>query len=150
VTIGQVGTGTQGGLFFEEPEVARFEIVAESVGGFTIPDPASHINDRHIEGVFMPGFLSGSHPVILFHTSHTGRPTFGVQLNQRPVAQHTLEDASHHSWHEIIPSTALPSAGPNELTFFVSGGGSVTFSNVILLYKSNQLTVKKPLVFTQG
>jgi hypothetical protein len=36
----------------------------------------------------------------------------------------------------------------NELVFGVSGDGAVTFGDVVILYTSNELTVKVPMVLS--
>jgi hypothetical protein len=128
-------------LFYQEAEVARFIPIAESAGGFTIPDPESGINDRHIQDIQAPGLLDGSRPVIFLRTTHTGTPSMSVRLNQTQLIQQTLSDSGPHSWHEIVPANALK-PNDNELTFFATDG-SVRFSDVVIFYTSNQLTVEK-------
>ena len=145
----QLVTGQLGALFFEETEVARYVAVPDTAGGFTVPDPVSQSSDRHFQKIHAPGLLSGSLPVILFRTRHTARPRFSVRLNSTMLTQHTFADEGPHSWHEIIPGIALK-LQDNELTFAVSGQGTVVFSDVVILYKANELTVKKPLVLLQS
>jgi hypothetical protein len=123
--------------------------VVDTAGGFTVPDPASQLNDRHIQQIHAPGLLGGSLPVILFRTTHTGRPRFSVRLNSTTLTQHTFTGDGPDTWHEIVPGGALKPQD-NELTFGVSGQGTVTFSDVVILYKSNELTVKKPLVLSMS
>lgn len=151
MSIIHAGTGPVGQLFFEEPEVARYIALVGTAGGFQLPDPASGQNDRHIEGIQAPGLLSGSAPVVFFRTRHTKRPRFSVRLNATRLTQYTFvaADPAERSWHEIIPAGALKPQD-NELTFSVSGQGTVVFGDVVILYTSNELTVRKPLVFTQG
>ncbi len=134
-------------LFFEEPEVARYVTLAESAGGFTIPDPAAELplSDRHFQDIDAPGLINGSLPVIFFRTAHTGTPSFSVRLNSTGLTQFTFTGAGPHSWHEIIPAGALKPED-NGLTFVVSGEGTVRFGDVVILYKSNKLTVKRPPV----
>jgi len=134
-------------LVFEEPEVARYVTVTGSAGGFTIPDPASLLNDRHIQGIHAPGLINGSLPVVFFRTRHTGTPRFSVRLNSTQLTEHTFADEGPHSWHEIIPAGALKPQD-NELTLFATGDGAVTFSDVVILYTSNKLMVKKPPVLS--
>ena len=143
----QLVTGQHGGVFFEEPEVARYVAVADTAGGFTVPDAATQQSDRHFQKIHAPGLLSGSLPVILFRTRHTGRPRFSVRLNSTVLTQHAFADDVLRSWHEIVPGSALKPLD-NELTFAVSGQGTITFSDVVIFYTSNELTVKKPLVLT--
>ena len=38
----------------------------------------------------------------------------------------------------------------NEMTIDGRGQGTVDFGDVVILYTSNELPVRKPLVFTQG
>lgn len=139
------GIDVLGGLFFEEPEVARFLTIPESAGGFTIPDPTFPINDRHIPGIHAPGLIPGSRSVIFFRTRNTGTPAFAVRLNSTPLTQHSFNDAGPKSWHEIVPPGALKPQD-NELTLFVQGEGAVNFSDIVILYTSNQLTVRRPIV----
>lgn len=142
-------TGPQGGLFFDEPEVARYIALPRTADGFQLPD-ASGINDRHFQEIHAPGLLSGSVPVIFFRTRHTGKPHISVRLNSTPLTQYTFvgDDPPERSWHEIIPAGALKPRD-NELTFNISGSGTVIFGDVVILYTSNELTVKKPVVVSQ-
>ena len=74
-----------------------------------------------------------------------------VRLNQTRLTQHTFadEDTAPRSWHEIVPAGALRPTG-NELTFAASSDdprkNSVIFSDVVILYTSNRLTVTRPRV----
>ena len=135
------------GSLFEEPEVARYVAVGESAGGFTIPDPAAPLplGDRHIRDIHAPGLTNGSRPVIFFRTTHTGNPAFSVRLNATRLTRHTFStaDSAPRCWHEIVPAGALRPDN-NELTLTVSGDGHVTFSDIVILYTSNKLTVKRP------
>ena len=144
-------------LFFEEAEVARYIVLPESAGGFTLPDPQSQINDLHVQ-IGAPGLLDDSLPVVFFRTTHTGSPSMAVLLNDRQLTLHTFGDADGgpRSWHELVPAGLLR-ADLNELTFAVGnegapGADTVTFSDVLVLYVSKELTVKKrrrPPVATQ-
>jgi hypothetical protein len=139
------GIDVVSGLFFEEPEVARYIVLPESAGGISIPDPTFPISDRHIPGIQAPGLVQGSRAVIFFRTRHTKTPAFSVRLNTTPLTQHTFGESGPNSWHEIIPPGALKPQD-NELTLFVQGDGAVTFSDIVILYTSNQLTVRRPRV----
>jgi hypothetical protein len=147
-------TGPLGEVFFEEPEVARYIALVGTAGGFQLPEPASKESHRHIQQIHAPGLLNGSAPVIFFRTRHTGRPRFTVRLNATNLTQYTFAaaDPPERSWHEIIPAGALKPQD-NELAFNVQISGqtdTVTFGDVVILYTSNELTVRKPLVLTQG
>ena len=144
-------TGPAGELFIEEPEVARYLAIGGTGGGFQLPDPASGSSDRHIQQIHAPGLLSSRAPLIFFRTRHTGRPRFSVRLNATHLTQYTFvnPDPPERTWHEIIPTGALK-VQDNELIFSVSGDGAVIFGDVVIMYTSNELTVRKPLVFTQG
>jgi hypothetical protein len=133
-----------GGLF-EETQVARYVTLAGSGAGFTVPDSTAPLpsTDHHIQDIHAPGLVNGSLPVIFFRTSHAGSPSFSVRLNSAVLTQHTLSDSGPHNWHEIIPAGALKSAA-NELTLAVTGDGSVRFSDILILYTSNKLTVRRP------
>jgi hypothetical protein len=137
-----------GGFFSDEPEVARMVTVDESASGFTIPDPGAGSSDHHVQGIHAPGLINGSRAVMFFRTTHTQRPSFSVRLNSTQVMQQTLSDGGPHSWHRIMPAVALMTEN-NELAFAVTGDGAVTFFDVVILYRSNKLTVKRPVVLTQ-
>jgi hypothetical protein len=88
--------------------------------------------------------------VIFYRTRHTGKPHISVRLNSTPLTQYTFvgDDPPERCWHEIIPAGALLPRD-NELTFNISGAGTVIFGDVVILYTSNELTVKKPVVVSQ-
>lgn len=139
--------GTVADFFFDEPEVARYVTVAETLGGITIPDPESGINDRHFTHLGAPGLLNGSIPIFFFRTKHTGRPRYSIRLNSTTLIIHTFADDSPQSWHIFIPPGALRTQF-NELVLNVSGDGNVIFSDVAILYRSNELTVRRPIVLS--
>ncbi len=142
------GTRTPGN---EVTRVARYIVLAETTGGFTIPDPGAGLplSDHHFPGIKAPGVVSGIHAVIFYRTSHAGKPAFSVRLNNTRLTQHTFTEDGPRSWHEIIVPNALR-AEANELTFAVSGDGSVTFSDVVILYTSDKLTIVKEPVLDPG
>ncbi len=138
-------------FFFDEPEVARYVTIAETLGGVLIPDPANDfpLSDRHFRDIHAPGLINGSIPIILFRTRHTGEPTYSIRLNATHLIVHDCaNEERHHSWHIFIPPGVLKTQF-NELVLNVSGEGDVTFSDVAILYKSNQLTVRRPPVASQ-
>jgi hypothetical protein len=150
MSIVHARTGPLGEVFFEEPEVARFIAVPGTGGGFPLPDSSGQ-SDRHIQQIHAPGVLGRSPAVIFFRTRHTKLPRISIRLNSTPLTQYTFVDADppERSWHEIVPGGALK-LQDNELIFSVSGQGTVTFGDVVILYTSNELTVRKPLVLTQS
>jgi hypothetical protein len=135
-------------FFNEETRVARFIVLAESAGGFSVPHSGG-INDRHFLDINAPGVVPQSFSVIFLQTVHSGRPSFSVRLNTAPLTHHTFTDDGPHSFHEIVPAGALKAEG-NELVFAVTvtGEGSVRFSDVVILYTSSELTVKTPPVLS--
>jgi len=132
----------------EETRVARYIVLAESAGGFPVPQP-SGISDRHFLDINAPGVIAQSFPVIFFRTTNTGTPTFSVRLNQHSLTQFTFTDAGPKSWHEIVPAGGLLAVG-NELIFAVNGDGSVRFGDVVILYTSSETTIKTEPVFDPG
>jgi hypothetical protein len=72
-----------------------------------------------------------------------------VRLNGTALTQYTFASADppERSWHETIPTLALR-LQDNELTFNVSGDGTVTFGDVVIMYTSNEVDVRKPSVFS--
>jgi len=149
ITTG-ISTGT---LVIEQTMVTRYLALAETAHGFTVPDPALPLSDRHFQPVEFPGVIEAA-AVILFRTRHTGRPTFTVRINDARLTQYTFRDGdpAERSWHEII-SARVPGGSTlrpqnNELIFGVSGDGAVTFGDVVILYTSNELTVKVPIVIS--
>jgi hypothetical protein len=140
-------------LVFEETRVARYLALAETAGGFTIPDPANPISDRHFHPIEFPGLIESA-SVIFYRTRHTGRPRFSVRINQASLTQYAFTDSDppERCWHEIIPARGPEGSTlrvqNNELVFGVGGDGAVTFGDVVILYTSNELTVKIPIVLT--
>jgi hypothetical protein len=136
-------------FFNEVTRVARFVTVAGS--GFTIPDPNAPlpVSDRHIQDIDAPGVVGNTFAVIFYRTDHTGSPTFTVRLNTTRLTAHAFGHPGPDSWHEVIPPGVLK-AEDNELTLAVSGEGSVTFSDIVILYTSDQVKVKEEPVLTQG
>ena len=134
-------------FFTEETRVARYITVAGSENGITVPD-ATGISDTHIQGIHAPGLVAVP-AVIFFRTRHSGSPSFSVRLNATRLTADTLKQDGPHTWHEIIRLGALKPSD-NELTLAVSGEGTVTFSDIVILYTSDQLTVRLPPVLTQG
>ena len=107
-----------------------------------IPDPENPVSDRHFTHIDAPGLISSSIPIIFFRTKHTGRATYSIRLNSTRLIIHTFVDDSPQSWHIFIPPRALKTQF-NELVLNVSGDGTVIFSDVAILYRSNELTVRK-------
>jgi len=146
------GITTAQTFVFEQTRVARYVALAETAGGFTVPDPAG-ISDRHFQPIEFPGLIESA-SVIFYRTRHTGRPSFSVRINEASLTRYTFtdDDPPERSWHEIIPARvpdgSTLGAQNNELIFGVSGNGAVTFGDVVILYTSNELTVKIPLVIT--
>lgn len=140
-------TGPFGQLFFEEPEVARYIAIPGTADGFQLP--TSERSDHHIQEIHAPGVLSTAATVIYFRTRHKGQPSVSVRLNSTSVTRYTFtsDDPHERSWHEIIaPGVLKPQ--DNELTFNASGEGNVVFGDVVVLYTSNEITVRKQLVFS--
>jgi hypothetical protein len=137
------------GGFIEEPEVARYVTLPGGAQGFTIPDEAGGqpLSDRHFQDLHAPGLIPRSLPVLMFRTSDGGTSRFSVRLNQTPLVQHTLtgREPSPLTWHEVLPAGALRPES-NELVFGVPSGGRVHFSDVVILYRSNKLTVRKSIL----
>jgi hypothetical protein len=120
--------------------------LAETADGFTLQN-----SDHHIQGIEFPGVIE-SPSAIFYRTRRTGTPTFTVRINNVHVTQYTFidNDPLERTWHEIIPAkvagTPTLMSQNNELAFAVSGSGTVDFGDVIILYTSNELTIKVPIV----
>lgn len=143
------GPETHGGLSFEEPEVARYITIPGSDEGFTIPSGELPLSDRHIQGIHAPGLIASRSAVLFFRTLHRAGSAFSVRLNSTRLFQHMPPEDGAQSWHEIIqPGALLPEN--NELTLAVASDGQVTFSEIVILYTSNRLTVTKEAVFDSG
>lgn len=140
------GLGQVFPLFIDQVQVVRYIPIAESAGGFSVPDSAAPlpVSDRHITGVAAPGVLGDISPVVFFRTAYTGTPRFSVRLNATHLVQHTVTATSPRAWHQIVPAGVLRAAD-NELVFAVSGDGSVRFEDVVILYTATELTVRKRL-----
>ena len=59
---------------------------------------------------------------------------------------HTLADTEPHSWHQIIRPNVL-TASDNELIFNAYDGATITFSDVVIVYTSEKLTIPQMPVF---
>lgn len=145
------------GIFGEDTDVARLRTVPEALGGIIVPDPNTRDSDADIQGVTAPGLVVGTVAVLFFRAAARGNGTFHVRLQSvngtTQPTEHTIpaSDGGPLSCQEIIPAGLL-TPDNNELIFAVSGDGagtSVTFSDVAILYKSNQLTVPRPPVLAQ-
>jgi hypothetical protein len=146
-------------IVIEQTSVTRYLALAETAGGFTLPDPASRLSDRHFYPIAFPGVTVV--PAVLFYrTRHTGRPSFSVRINETSLTQYTFTDADppERSWHEIIPAsvpaTLSPTLNPhnNELIFGVGiedSSDSVTIGDVAIFYTSNELTIKVPMTIKE-
>jgi hypothetical protein len=137
--------GDVSSILLEQTRVARYTALDGTAGGFAITD-----SDRHIQSIEFPGVVQVA-SVIFYRTRHTGLPAFSVRINSTSLTQYTFtkSDPPERCWHEIIPAGVggQPTlmAQNNELTFAVSGDGSVTFGDVVILYTSHETTIKVPL-----
>jgi hypothetical protein len=140
-------------LFFEETRVSRYVVLPHSVGGVTAPGQAPGVIGSQWAPRFnAPGVVPGAHAVIFFGAEpETETARFSVRLTRSPehLMMHTFTDSRLHSWHQIIRPNIL-TALDNELIFNVSDGGKVTFSDVVILYTSDKLTIRTPPVFTDS
>ena len=130
---------------FEEPQVARYLVVPGSDGGFLLPGGDPPVGDRHIQDLHAPGVMPGMPAVLLFRTQYIAGTRFTVRLNASFEFLFHAEAAGAQSWHEIISPGVLRAQG-NELVLAVGAGGQVVFSEIAILYTSNQLTVTRPIV----
>ena len=135
------------GGFVEVPEVARYLTLPGVPQGFTIPAGDAGLSDRHFQDLDAPGLIERSQAVLFLRTSNGGTSRFSVRVNSASLIQHTLtgDEPSPLSWHVLIPAGVLKPEN-NELVFGVPAGGSVHFSDVVVLYRSNKLTVKRVIV----
>ena len=135
------------GGFVEVPEVARYLTLPGVPQGFTIPAGEAGLSDRHFQDLDAPGLIDGAQSVLFLRTSNGGTSRFSVRVNSASLIQHKLtgDEPSPLSWHVLIPAGALKTEN-NELVFGVPAGGRVHFSDVVIMYRSNKLTVKRPIV----
>jgi hypothetical protein len=127
-------------LFYEEVAVVRYIALDESIAGFPVPQPGSITNDRHFFNLAAPGVNDRTPTIVSFRTSHTGSPRFQALLNNSPLFHHTFRDEGPHSWQRLLAAGTLKPEG-NSLDFVVFDG-TVTFSDVIIVYTAKELTVK--------
>ncbi|MBA2557141.1 MAG: hypothetical protein H0V12_07360 [Chloroflexi bacterium] len=139
-------------LFFEETRVSRYVVLGDSAVGITAPGQAPGVVGSQWAPRFdAPGIVPGAHAVIYFGAKpETEAATFSVRLTRSPehLMIHKFTDGSPHSWHQIIRPHVLTEVD-NELIFNVSSDGRVTFSDVVILYTSDRLTISKPPVIKQ-
>ena len=142
-TAPRITGGAAAELFDEVVEIARFITISGSDTGFTVPDPVTQLSDHHILGFDAPGLIPDAPAIVYFRTTHSGNPRFSVRLNNDTLVVRTIAGEGVISWHEIAAPGTLR-ATMNELTLVVSTVDSVRFSDIVILYKSNQLTVRRP------
>lgn len=92
-------------IFGEDTDVARLLTVAQSVGGFTIPDPQTHASDVHIQGVVAPGLVSGSVAVLFCRAAARGSGTYHIRLQS---ANGTMQPTEHTISASDAGSVAIP------------------------------------------
>jgi hypothetical protein len=133
--------------------VARVVAIPESVDGFTVGGAGS--SDRHFQDVHLSGLVPNSNVTIFFRVRPLNEDaTFQVRLNQTIAAHFTYDEPSNtpSHWHKVLPPRALE-AERNELVFSASGprAPGVEFSDVVLLYQSDETTVKmaEPVVLDE-
>jgi hypothetical protein len=137
-------------IVLEATSVSRHVALAETAGGIQVPGPDG-LSDHHIHPIEFPGVIE-SPSAIFYRTRRTGKPTFTVRINDARLTQYTFidNDPLERTWHEIIPASVAGQptlrAENNELVFGVSGDGTVIFGDVVILYTSNELTIKVPIV----
>jgi hypothetical protein len=143
-------------LDIEQTSVTRYVALADTAGGFALPDPSSRSSDRHFVGLAFPG-VTAVPALIFYRTRHTGTPRFSVRINEASLTQYTFTDADppERSWHEIIPATLRDGptlrAQNNELIFGIGiqdSSDTVVIGDVAIFYTSNELTIKVPIVLT--
>lgn len=136
-------------LFVERPEVARLTTVSATSGGITLS--ANTISDQHLQGIAAPGIISGSTAILFIRTTHSGKVRFTVRFaasNQHLISHEFSQgEVGPRSWHVFVPPNVI-AAHDNELILARAGAseGSITFSDVAILYRSDKLTVRLPPV----
>lgn len=94
--------------------------------------PQGGINDLHIQ-FDLPG-LSGD-GILIFKLRSTGNTTFQFCINDAGTLSFTHPATPTRSFHEIYPFSTLREQA-NSLTMAVSGDGTVTVSDIIILYRT--------------
>jgi hypothetical protein len=140
-------------LFYEEARVARYAVLPRSIGGVTAPGEGDEIIGSEWAPHFnLPGILVEAPAVIFFTaTPHDAQTRISVRVasTNDHLLLHTFADGNARSWHFVIRPFLLKS-DDNEMIFAVYDGTSATFSDAVILYTSNELTIKKRVgeVFT--
>jgi hypothetical protein len=137
-------------IVLEQTTVARYTPLDQTAGGFTV---TPNDGDRHFQGLEFPGVIPTA-AAIFYRTRHSGLPRFSVRINSTSLTQYTFteNDPAERCWHEIIPAgvagQATLMAQNNELVFAVASNDPnaiVTFGDVVILYTSNETTIRIPL-----
>lgn len=115
--------------------VARYAVVPNSDTATTVPGP-SGISDHHYQGIQAPGLVTSRSWVLFYKVNPDGTPTLSIRINSTPVVNVTFAEGPQRALQEIIPGTALHAAD-NELTVAVTGNGSVSISDIVILYSAN-------------
>jgi len=137
-------------LFYEVTRVARYVTLADSVSGVTAPSEAPFVIGSQWAPRFdAPGIVPGAHAVIFFGTeARSEGARFSVRFTRAGshLMNYTLTDTEPHSWHQIIPPNVLTSSD-NELIFNAYDGATITFSDVVIMYTSEKLTLPQVPLF---
>ena len=144
--------GSVADLFFDVPEVSRHITFNRTFGGTRLPhlENGIFLNDIHFQDINAPGLIVNSMPVLFFTTAHRGLPKFTIRVNStRVFARDFTRSDTGGSWHVFIPPGALMREN-NEVVLGVSGADQdeteVIIGDMLILYKSNELTIRRPLV----
>ena len=116
--------------------------------GSTIPDPETGINDVHFPPFDAPG-VSGAPAILAFRMESNGDVVLSADLNGRLLFQQPFSTTPVRSWHEVISTSGIVQATGNNLTLAVSGQGSVTVSDVVLLFQAWVPAHPTPLIAAQ-
>jgi len=152
-------TGTAQPPVPEQTSVTRYVALADTAGGFELPDPLSTppgSSDREFCQIALPG-VTAVPAVIYFRTRRYGTPGFSVSINEASLIQYTFVDADppEQSWHHIIPATLRDGptlwAQDNQLIFDIQIGenpsASLVIGDVVIFYTSNELNIEAPITF---
>lgn len=123
------------------PESAQFVAVTETDSAFTLPNPQTGTNDRHLQ-FDLAGLNSSRTVIVMFKVTAKAPVHLRMRVNAGTqafidfdFADPEIGYAATRSWHEIVPGTDFkPTA--NDLVTSVTGSGTVQLSDVVILYHS--------------
>jgi len=116
------------------PTVADYTVVQDTA--VTLPKSDGDI-DHTYPAFSTPAVNAGQRSILSFRVDPSGTATMEVTLNGSSVLTQTFDTAPQRSWHEVVESNVLQTAGNTLIIRKTGGGGSFTVSDIVLLFQAD-------------